>query len=653
MSKQKAYDSSSIQVLEGLEPVRKRPGMYIGSTGIDGLHHMIKEVADNGIDEAIAGHATEVKVTMLADGGIRVEDDGRGIPVGKHPKTGVSSLETVLTVLHAGGKFDGGGYKVSSGLHGVGVSVVNALSEKLIAEVFREGGHYIQEYAKGAPQGSIKKIGPSDKTGTIITFWPDISIMAEEPFEYTWVLDYLRHQAYLTKGIKTSVTDERTGKSYSFYFEGGIQSYVKHLNIGKEPIDDVFYIDKNVGDCQVEVAVQYSDTYNETVKAFANNVYNPDGGTHLTGFRTALTRVVNDYARKSGLLKEKEENLSGEDTREGMTAIILVKLPDPQFEGQTKNKLGNPEMRGYVESVFAEWFGYYLEEHPATAKKIIGKALLAARARKAARAARDNIIRKGVLEGSSMPGKLADCSNKDPKDSEIYLVEGDSAGGSAKSGRDSKSQAILPLRGKVLNVERARLDKMLANNEIVSLIKALGVGIEDSFDIGGLRYDRVIIMTDADVDGSHISTLLMTFFFRFMREVVDGGHLYLAKPPLFELVKTGKKNNIFIYDEADLDPMLDAEIEKRKAEGVKVDPTTERYKQAGFSEQKRYKGLGEMDAEQLFETTMNPLKRVLVQIRVEDAEKADSIFTKLMGAEVEPRKNFITTHAKFVKDLDI
>lgn len=653
MSKQKAYDSSAIQVLEGLEPVRKRPGMYIGSTGIDGLHHMIKEVADNGIDEAIAGHATEVKVSLLADGGVRVDDNGRGIPVDKHAKTGVSTLETVLTILHAGGKFDGGGYKVSSGLHGVGVSVVNALSRRLIAEVHRDGFHYRQEYEKGAPVGKMEKVGPSDRTGTIISFWPDTTIMADEPFEYAWVLDYLRHQAYLTKGIKTIVEDERIDKCYSFYFEGGIQSYVKHLNLGKDPIDDVFYVDKNVEDCQVEVAVQYSDTYNETVKAFANNVFNPDGGSHLTGFRTALTRVINDYARKSGLLKEKEENLSGEDTREGLTAIILVKLPDPQFEGQTKNKLGNPEMRGYVEGVFAEWFGYYLEEHPSTAKKIIGKALLAARARKAARAARENIIRKGVLEGASMPGKLADCSNKDPKQSEIYLVEGDSAGGSAKSGRDSKSQAILPLRGKVLNVERARLDKMLANNEIVSLIKALGVGIEDSFDINGLRYDRIIIMTDADVDGSHISTLLMTFFFRFMRQVVDGGHLYLAKPPLFELVRTGKKENVFIYDESELDTVIDAEIESRKAEGLKVDPSQERYKQAGFVEQKRYKGLGEMDAEQLFETTMNPEKRVLVQVRVEDAEKADGIFTKLMGAEVEPRKNFITTHAKFVKDLDI
>ncbi len=651
--KQKAYDSSSIQVLEGLEPVRKRPGMYIGSTGIDGLHHMIKEIADNGIDEAIAGFASEVNVILLADGGVRVEDNGRGIPVDKHKKTGVSTLETVYTVLHAGGKFGDGGYKVSSGLHGVGSSVVNALSNKLIAEVHRDGGQYIQEFQKGVPVGSIKKLGPSDKTGTIISFWPDTSIMAAEPFEYDWVLDYLRHQAYLTKGIKTTLFDERTGKRYAFYFEGGIQSYVKHLNIGKDPIDDVFYVEKDVADCQVEVAVQYSDTYNETVKAFANNVFNPEGGTHLTGFRTALTRIINEYARKNNLIKEKEENLSGEDTREGMTAIILVKLPDPQFEGQTKNKLGNPEMRGYVESVFAEWFGYYLEEHPSTAKKIIGKALLAARARKAARAARENIIRKGVLEGASMPGKLADCSNKDPKDSEIYLVEGDSAGGSAKSGRDSKSQAILPLRGKVLNVERARLDKMLANNEIVSLIKALGVGIEDSFDLSGLRYDRVIIMTDADVDGSHISTLLMTFFFRFMRPVVDGGHLYLAKPPLFELVRQGKKENVFIYDEAELDVVLDAEIAKRKTEGAKIDTSVERFKQAGFSEQKRYKGLGEMDADQLFETTMNPEKRVLVQVKVEDMEKADGIFTKLMGAEVEPRKNFITTRAKFVKDLDI
>ena len=653
MIKETKYDSSSIQVLEGLEPVRKRPGMYIGSTGIDGLHHMIKEVADNGIDEAIAGHASFVNVTMLDDGGIRVEDDGRGIPVDKHPKTGVSTLETVLTVLHAGGKFDGEAYKVSGGLHGVGVSVVNALSRKLIAEVYRDGNHYSQEYAFGAPQTKITKIGTTDKVGTVITFWPDTTIMADEPFEYDWVLDYLRHQAYLTKGVKTHVEDQRTNKSYSFYFEGGIKSYVKHLNMGKEAIDDVFYVDREIKDCNVEVALQYTETYTETVKPFANNVFNPDGGTHLTGFRTALTRIVNEYARKNGLVKEKEENLSGEDCREGLTAVILVKMPDPQFEGQTKNKLGNPEMRGYVETVFAEWFSYYLEEHPSTAKKIVGKALLSARARKAARAARDNIIRKGVLDGASMPGKLADCSNKDPAQSEIYLVEGDSAGGSAKGGRDSKSQAILPLRGKVLNVERARLDKMLANNEIVSLIKALGVGIEESFDIKGLRYHRIIIMTDADVDGSHITTLLLTFFFRFMRPVIDGGHMYLAKPPLFELVKSGKTDNVLIYDEAELDKVIDERIAKRKAEGSVVNETDERFRQAGFTEIKRYKGLGEMNADQLFDSTMDPEKRVLVQIKVEDAEKADSIFNKLMGSEVEPRKNFITSRAKFVKDLDI
>jgi DNA gyrase subunit B len=426
------------------------------------------------------------------------------------------------------------------------------------------------------------------------------------------------------------------------------------LNVGKEVVDeDIFYVDRNVKDSQIEVAMQYTDAYTETIKSFANNVLNPDGGTHMTGFRAALTRVINDYSRKNGLLKEKEENLSGEDTREGLTAIILVKLPDPQFEGQTKNKLGNPEVRGYVEQVMNEYFTYYLEEHPAVARKIVGKALLAARARKAARAARDNILRKGVLDGASMPGKLADCSNKDPKDSEIYLVEGDSAGGSAKSGRDSKSQAILPLRGKVFNVERARLDKMLANNEILSLIKALGVGIEDSFDVKGLRYDRIIIMTDADVDGSHISTLLMTFFFRYMREVVDGGHLYLAKPPLFELVKPGRKTQVFIYDESELDVVLDKEIERRKKAGDKIDPQTERYRQAGFVEQKRYKGLGEMDADQLFETTMNPEKRVLVQVKVNDGEKADSIFSKLMGTEVDLRKSFIQANAKFVKDLDI
>ena len=654
VAKQKKYDSDDIQVLEGLEPVRKRPGMYIGGTGFDGLHHLIKEIADNSVDEAIAGYAKELKVYLLADGGIRVEDDGRGIPVGKVAKTGKSALETVLTILHAGGKFGGNGYKVSSGLHGVGISVVNALSNKLIAEVHTDGYSYTQEYERGIPKTSIKKGEKVDDTGTSITFYPDDTIFELTEFDYTWVLDYLRHQAYLTKGLRTYVYDERTKDRYSFYFEGGIQSYVKHLNIGKDPVDeDIFYVDKQIKETQVEVALQYTESYTETIKAFANNVFNPDGGTHLTGFRSALTRIVNEYGRKNGFIKEKDENLSGEDCREGLTAVILVKIPDPQFEGQTKNKLGNPETRGYVENVMTEYLNYYLEEHPAIAKKIIDKALLSARARKAARAARENIIRKGILEGASMPGKLADCSSKDPKDSELYLVEGDSAGGSAKSGRDSKTQAILPLRGKVLNVERARLDKMLANNEILNLIKAMGVGIEESFDVRTLRYDKIIIMTDADIDGAHISTLLLTFFFRFMAPVIEGGHLYLAKPPLFELVKPGRKSSTFVYDEIDLAEELNATIAKRKKEGLKVDANDEKYKQAGYVEQKRYKGLGEMDAEQLFETTMNPEKRVLIQVRVDDAEKADAIFNKLMGTEVELRKNFIQTHAKFVKDLDI
>ncbi len=651
----KDYSGEQIQVLEGLEPVRKRPGMYIGSTGIDGLHHMIKEVADNCVDEAIAGHATFVSVTLLEDGGVRTEDDGRGIPVDKHSKTGVSTVETVLTILHAGGKFEGQGYKVSSGLHGVGVSVVNALSSRLIVEVHRDGSYYQQEFKQGAPVGPLKKVGPSTKKGTIITFWPDHTIMANEPFDYDWVVDYLRHQAYLTKGIHTLVEDQRSGQRYGFYFEGGIQSYVKHLNLGKEVIDeDIFYVDKAVQDVQVEISMQYADTFTETIKPFANNVYNPDGGTHLTGFRTSLTRIVNEYARKSGLLKEKEENLTGEDTREGLTAVISVKLPDPQFEGQTKNKLGNPEIQGIVAQVMSEYLNYYLEEHPNIARKIVGKALLAARARKAARAARDNIIRKGVLEGSGLPGKLSDCSSRDPHNSELYIVEGDSAGGSAKMGRDSKTQAILPLRGKVLNVERARLDKMLANNEIVTLIKALGVGIEEQFDIAGLRYGRVIIMADADVDGSHIATLLLTFFFRHMRAIIDGGHLFLAKPPLFELVKPGRKSSVFIYDEDELDIVLEKTIAARKKDGkAEIDSEAEGFKQAGFIEQKRYKGLGEMNDTQLWDTTMNPENRVLIQVRLEDAEKADAIFNKLMGSEVELRKNFIQTHAKFVKDLDV
>lgn len=653
-----SYDASQIQVLEGLEPVRKRPGMYIGSTGYDGVHHLIKEIADNCVDEAIAGYGTFVHIDLLQDGGCRVSDDGRGIPVDTHPKTGKSTLETVLTVLHAGGKFGGGGYKVSSGLHGVGSSVVNALSTKLIAEVVKAGYTYRLEFERGAPISELKKIGKTDgPDGTTITFYPDPTIFKETvDFDYEWVLSYLRHQAYLTKGLKGSVNDERTGKQCAFYFEGGIQSYVKHLNIGKETVDDdIFYVEKQIDDSMVEVAVQYNDGFSEMVKAFANNVFNPEGGKHLEGFRTALTRVVNDYARKNSLLKEKEENLSGDDVREGLTAIILVKLPDPQFEGQTKNKLGNPEVRRYVEQVMNEYFSYYLEEHPAIAKKVVGKAILAARARKAARAARDNVLRKGALDGMGLPGKLWDCSSKSPSECELYIVEGDSAGGSAKSGRDSKTQAILPLRGKVLNTERARLDKMFANKEIVALIQGIGVGVGEQFDINGLRYDRIIIMTDADVDGSHIATLLMTFFFRYMREVVERGHVYLAKPPLF-LLKRGSKGE-YIYNEESLATRLNELINERKAAGAIINPDESQVRQAGLSDSalQRYKGLGEMDADQLWETTMNPENRVLVQVRVEDAEKADAIFTKLMGEDVLTRKSFIQTRAKDIslEELDI
>ena len=658
MTKQKddgSYDGSQIQVLEGLEPVRKRPGMYIGSTGYDGVHHLIKEIADNSIDEAIAGFASRVDVRILADGGITITDDGRGIPVDKHPKTGVSTLETVLTVLHAGGKFGGGGYKVSSGLHGVGSSVVNALSTKLIAEVVKEGQLYRIEFERGRPAAPLAKIGKTGRPqGTSITFYPDPEIFKETvEFDYKWVVSYLRHQAYLTKGVYATVYDERTHERQAFYFEGGIKSYVKNLNIGKEILSsEIFYVERQVEDSMVEVAVQYNDSYGETVRPFANNVLTPDGGTHLIGFRAALTRVINDYARKNSLLKEKEENLSGDDIREGLTAVILVKLPDPQFEGQTKNKLGNPEVRRYVEQVMNEYFAYYLEENPDVAKKIVGKALLAARARKAARAARDNVLRKGALDGMGLPGKLYDCSSKNPSESEIYIVEGDSAAGSAKEGRDSKTQAILPLRGKVLNTERARLDKMFANKEIVAMIQAFGVGIGDSFDTNGLRYHKIIIMTDADVDGSHISTLLLTFLFRYMKELIEGGYVYLAKPPLYSLNKGQKKT--YVYDESGLDAELEKIIADRKERGTEISDTDDKFKQAGVT-LSRFKGLGEMDADQLWDTTMNPDNRVLSQVRINDAEDADAIFTKLMGDEVSLRKTFIQARAKHANldELDI
>lgn len=659
------YDASQIQVLEGLEPVRKRPGMYIGSTGYDGVHHLIKEIADNCIDEAIAGFATMVKVELLADGGCRVTDDGRGIPVDVVAKTGKSGLETVLTVLHAGGKFGGGGYKVSSGLHGVGSSVVNALSTRFIAEVSHKGDLYYMEFSEGKVTIPFAKKGKADfPTGTRITFYPDTKIFKEfTKFDYKWVTDYLRHQAYLTKGIRAKVIDFREnnkGQSqdnptkYEFYFDGGIKSYVKHLNFGKETLGDIFYVDKNIEDSAVEIALQYNDGFTENVLPFANNVYNPEGGMHLTGFKTAMTRVINKYARDNNLLKEKDDNLTADDIREGQTAVILVKLPDPQFEGQTKNKLGNPEVRGYVDRITSEYFSDFLNENPATAKLIIGKAVLAARARKAARSARENILRKGVMDGLNLPSKLADCSSRKMEECELYLVEGDSAGGSAKSGRDSKTQAILPLRGKVLNTERARLDKMFANKEIVSLIKGMGVGIGDAFDISGLRYNRIIIMTDADVDGSHIATLLLTFFFRYMKEVVEEGHIYLAKPPLFMMRRGGKEKH-YVYDEAEQEKLISKWISERKARGTTINPEDDQFKQAGVTFLQRYKGLGEMDASQLWETTMDPENRVLVQVKVADAEKADAIFTKLMGDQVDPRKNFIQTRAKDVKleDLDV
>lgn len=649
------YSASDIQVLDGLEHVRKRPGMYIGSTGFDGLHHLVKEIADNSIDEAIAGYATRVEVTILNDGGLRVVDNGRGIPVDIHPKTKKSALETVLGVLNAGGKFGGGGYKVSSGLHGVGSSVVNALSTRMIAEVYRDGKVHHIEFEKGRTVVPFAITGKTDKRGTSITFYPDAEIFKETTtFDYDWVVNYLCHQAYLTKGILTTVHDERTGRGDSFYFEGGIKSYIKRLNEGKETLsDDIFYVEKPVEDIIVEIALQYNDTYAETLRPFVNNVLTPEGGTHVVGFRTALNRVINDYARKNGLLKEKEDNLTGDDIKEGLAAVISVKLPDPQFEGQTKQKLGNPEVRGYVDKAMSEYFAYYLEEHPEVAKKIVGKATLAARARKAARAARDNVIRKGAFEGLNLPSKLADCSSRDRTQCELFIVEGNSAAGSAKEGRDSKIQAILPLRGKVLNTERARLDKMFANAEIVSLIKALGVGIGDTFDINGLRYYKIVFMTDADVDGAHISTLLLTFFFRYMPEVIKAGHVYLAKPPLFGLIKgTGSSRKIeYIYNEDALEQTLAKRIEERKAAGTKINPEDERFKQAGYTAQQRFKGLGEMDAAQLWATTMDPERRTLIRVNIEDAEKADAIFTKLMGDEAELRKNFIQSRAATV-DLD-
>lgn len=664
MAKQDQYDAGQITVLEGLEPVRKRPGMYIGGTGPEGLHHLVKEVVDNSVDEALAGHANRIDVVLRSDGSVTVSDNGRGIPVDKHSKTGKSALETVMTVLHAGGKFGDGGYKVSSGLHGVGVSVVNALSTVLIAEVRLNGKVYRQEYRAGKP-GPLTSKEKSNSTGTTITFTPDPKIFPEVDFNYGWVLDYLRHQAYLTKGVRTTLVDEIGQRRYQFYFEGGIKSYVAHLNRGKEILNkEPFYVSREIATSSVEIAIQYTDAFNETVKSFANNVLNPEGGTHLTGFRAALTRVVNEYARKHGLIKENEENLTGDDCREGLTAVILVKLLDPQFEGQTKGKLGNPEVRGQVEQVLSEWLAYYFEENPNDARKIVGKIGLAAKARIAARAARDTVIRKGALEGGALPGKLTDCSSKDPSESEIYMVEGNSAGGSAKEGRDSRFQAVLALRGKVLNVERVRLDKMLSNKEVKELIMALGANIGEQFDLAKLRYHRVIIMTDADVDGAHIRTLLLTFFFRYMPQIIDQGYLYIAQPPLY-LLESGKQRH-YAYTEDEKTTLIEQLIKQRKEKRAEaedqseVDKTTivdeeekDTLKQAGISKIQRYKGLGEMNADELWETTMNPEHRVLLRVTVDDAEKADAIFTKLMGSDVALRKNFIQSHAKQVSNLDI
>ncbi len=632
---QSSYTAENIQVLEGLSAVRRRPGMYIGTTDIAGFHHLVWEVVDNSIDEAMAGFCKNIDIIIRKDGMLSVEDDGRGIPVEKHKKTGKSALETVLTMLHAGGKFgDGGGYKVSGGLHGVGVSVVNALSEYIKAEVFRDSKTYVQEYTRGDPKGPVKAVGKAEKTGTRITFKPDKQIFGDKmEFNLQTILNRLRQQAYLTKGITISVVDERTGDKYRFYFEGGIASYASHLNKNREAISSVISIEKEVPEGNIEIALQYTQAFQENIFTFANNIHTPEGGMHLTGFRSALTRTINNYARKNGLLKEKDENLSSDDVREGLTAIISVKLRDPQFEGQTKSKLGNPEMRTAVETVFNDFFQTFLEENPKDGQAIVGKCALAARARLAARAARDSVIRKGALEGMTLPGKLADCSSRDPKNSELYIVEGDSAGGSAKQGRNRQFQAVLPLRGKILNVEQSRLDKIIANNEIKNLIIAMGVGVGEAFDIERLRYDRVIIMTDADVDGAHIRTLLLTLFYRYFKDLIEKGHIYIAQPPLYKLAQG--KRMAYVY----------SEDEKEK--------TLKTFDAAQKINIQRYKGLGEMNPEQLWETTMNPQTRTMLKVNIQDGEQADMIFDTLMGSEVAPRKKFIQTHAKRVKNLDI
>lgn len=674
-SKDSGYGAKQITVLEGLEPVRKRPGMYIGSTGPSGLHHLIWEVMDNSFDEAMAGFGDVITLRLLPNNMVAIEDNGRGIPVDKHPHHNKSALELVLTKLHAGGKFgQDGGYKVSGGLHGVGVSVVNALSTYLKAEVRRDGKLWMQEYKRGIPQALVKAVGKASGTGTRITFAPDPDIFETTEFNFKTIIDHLRQQAYLTKGIKIVIIDERLGSArngYAFYFEGGVASYVKHINHGKTAKHkNIFYVSKHddATDMDVEVAMQYTEEYYESVHCFANNITNPEGGTHLIGFRSALTRELNTHARNKGLLKEKDSNLSGEDVREGLTAVISIKIKEPQFEGQTKAKLGNPEARTAVEAIFGEALKIYLEEHPQDAEAIIGKCLLAAQARSAARAARDTVLRKGALDGLTLPGKLADCSSKNPGECEIFIVEGDSAGGSAKQGRDRAHQAILPLRGKILNVERARLDKMLSNNEIKSLVIALGTNIGEGFDVEKLRYDRIVIMTDADVDGAHIRTLLLTLFFRYFPDLVKQGHIYIAQPPLYR-VNIGKSFKYAYSDEekekvikellADKDTIKKpTKKAKEKDEEIEIpvegQTESEEMEVSGVKVNiQRYKGLGEMNPGQLWDTTMNPQTRVMKQVTIEDAERADEVFDVLMGSDVAPRKRFIQTHAKTVKNLDI
>jgi DNA gyrase subunit B len=630
------YTAASIQVLEGLEAVRRRPGMYIGSTDVRGLHHLVWEVVDNSIDEAMASHATDIRVTIRSDDTIIVSDNGRGVPVGRHA-TGKDALEVVHTVLHAGGKFGGGGYKVSGGLHGVGVSVVNALSEWLRVESARDGSVFAQEYARGKPTSPVTRVGPAGgRRGTTTSFKPDPTVFETTEFSFDTISQRLRESAYLTKGVWITLIDERSDRERSFYFEGGLQSFVRHLNRNKEALHQrPIYADRREGDTNVEVALQYNDSYTENVLAFANNINTVDGGTHITGFRAALTSSLNDWARRAGVLREADANLTGDDVREGLTAVISVKLTDPQFEGQTKAKLGNAEVKGQVQTVVSESLVQYLEENPGDGRRIIEKCLTAARAREAARKARDLVIRKGVLDGLALPGKLADCQERDPARSEIYIVEGDSAGGSAKQGRDRRFQAVLPLRGKVLNVEKARLDKIVASENVRPLIIALGAGIEgigDSFDLSKLRYHRIIIMTDADVDGAHIRTLLLTLFYRHMPQVIEAGYLYIAQPPLYR-VSTGKVTR-YAQSERERDQI----VKELNTKNVSV---------------QRFKGLGEMNADQLWDTTMNPATRTLLRATIEDAAEADQVFTMLMGEKVAPRRDFIKTEARKVQNLDV